>query len=154
MKRGGVWLGVGGLVLRGDDLLVVKKKYGATTGLWTLPGGFVSPGETLDEAAEREVREETGIRVRTVGVAGIRTGESDNMICFVMEPEPGEPEPDGVEISEARFLPRETLKRDPLSADLLRLILTEEKRLLPAMVRRKFEPRRDYGYQSYKVFSR
>ncbi|GGA44390.1 NUDIX hydrolase [Kroppenstedtia guangzhouensis] len=160
MKRGGVWLGVGGLVCRENgDVLVVRKKYGATKGLWTLPGGFVSPGETLDEAVEREVREETGIQARTLGLIAVRTGvlrtgESDNCLFFRLLPERGEPVPDGKEVMDAQFVPPAELLVDPRSTDLLRQVLSEEKGTELSMVRQKIQLKRDYGYQRYIVYSR
>ena len=89
VRRSGVWLGVGGLVRRGDSVLAVKKRYGATKGLWTMPGGFVSPGETLDEAVVREIREETGVETAVCGIIAVRTGVlrtgvSDNLVLFSM----------------------------------------------------------------------
>lgn len=160
MKRGGVWLGVAGLVCRENgDVLAVQKKYGATKGLWTLPGGFVSPGETLDEAVKREVWEETGVRTQVQGMIGVRTGvlrtgESDNCIFFRLSPEGEEPVPDGREVREARFFSPGELLADSRSTDLLRLILLEEKLGEPSMIRRKFHLEQDFGYQRYYVYSR
>src|SRR5262245_66085430 len=46
-------------------LLTQEKKYGSS---WSIPGGRVEPGETLADAAVREVFEETGVPIRLDGV--------------------------------------------------------------------------------------
>lgn len=40
-------------------------------GLWSVPGGGIEPGERLDQAAVREVREETGLEVEPVALIGV-----------------------------------------------------------------------------------
>jgi 8-oxo-dGTP diphosphatase len=47
-----------------DDLkvLLVKKKYDPFKGLWAIPGGFVKEEETLEDAAKRELMEETNVK--------------------------------------------------------------------------------------------
>ncbi len=91
MKRGKVWLAVAGLVInKKGKWLVVKKKYSGLKGMWSLPAGFVNPGETVDEAAIRETKEETGIRTVSKGIIGVRSGViqndiSDNMMIFLLE---------------------------------------------------------------------
>ncbi|UWQ06731.1 NUDIX hydrolase [Aliiroseovarius crassostreae] len=55
-------LAVLAIVLRGQDVLLVKRKNEPDAGLWGFPGGRLEYGETLEEGACRELFEETGVR--------------------------------------------------------------------------------------------
>lgn len=57
-------LGCGAIVRRDNTVLLVKRGMPPRQGQWAIPGGKVLAGESLHVAAEREVFEETGIRVR------------------------------------------------------------------------------------------
>lgn len=57
-------VGVGAVVFHEGRVLLVKRRTPPSEGLWAIPGGRLHFGETLQEAAEREIREETGISVR------------------------------------------------------------------------------------------
>jgi 8-oxo-dGTP diphosphatase len=61
-----------GAVVRDDSgrILVVRRARPPSQGLWSIPGGRVEPGETLAEAARREVREETGLDVDIQQILG------------------------------------------------------------------------------------
>jgi 4-nitrophenyl phosphatase len=55
---------VGAVVFREGRVLLVKRGKPPSEGLWAIPGGSVELGETLQVAAEREIMEETGIRIK------------------------------------------------------------------------------------------
>ncbi len=57
-------LAVGAVVFKDQKVLLVKRGKAPAKGLWAIPGGSVKLGETLKQAAEREVLEETGIRIK------------------------------------------------------------------------------------------
>jgi len=59
---------VGALVLDGDRVLLVRRGREPLKGQWSLPGGAVELGETLEQAVCREVLEETGLRVEAMGI--------------------------------------------------------------------------------------
>lgn len=60
--------GIGVLVWRGDELLLVERGRPPRQGEWSLPGGAQELGETLFEGAVREVLEETGLTVVPTGI--------------------------------------------------------------------------------------
>jgi ADP-ribose pyrophosphatase YjhB (NUDIX family) len=57
------WVGIGVLVFRGDEVLLVRRGRPPRVGEWSLPGGAQRLGERAEECARRELREEAGIEV-------------------------------------------------------------------------------------------
>lgn len=53
-----------------DELMLVKRKYAPKKGYWDLPGGFVDTGETGEEGAKREIKEELGITLNEIFYLG------------------------------------------------------------------------------------
>ncbi len=65
------WVGIGCVVFRGDAVLLVRRGRPPRLGTWSLPGGAQHLGETSEEAARREVLEETGVTVGQLSLAAV-----------------------------------------------------------------------------------
>jgi ADP-ribose pyrophosphatase YjhB (NUDIX family) len=105
-------------------VLLVKPRYQR---LWTLPGGGVHKRETPEDAAARELREETGIRVDAddlvlVGVlSNVTEGKSDYIVMFALTL-PGAVDPiPGIEIETAGFYAQDALPEGTSPATKRRL---------------------------------
>jgi len=64
-------LGVGAIILKRDRILMAQRGKEPLKGWWSLPGGALETGELLRDGLCREVREETGLEVRPIGVLEI-----------------------------------------------------------------------------------
>src|SRR5437867_1072493 len=62
---------VGAIVFRGSQVLLVRRGAPPNQGRWSMPGGAMEVGETVEEAVVRETREETGIDVRALDVVAV-----------------------------------------------------------------------------------
>ena len=56
-------VGVGAVIVEGGNVLLIRRRYEPLKGRWSLPGGMVEVGETLEAALAREMLEETGLVV-------------------------------------------------------------------------------------------
>ena len=66
-------VGAGVLIHRRGKLLLVKRSQPPDAGSWSFPGGAVELGETTEEAALREVKEETGLDIELEGLFDVKT---------------------------------------------------------------------------------
>jgi 8-oxo-dGTP diphosphatase len=101
------------LILRDGRLLLIKRGVEPHKGHWCPPGGVIEEGESPEEAAIREVREETGldisVRAKLGEVLGPITGRY--LGVFLCAVEGGTLEPSPPEVSDARWFPFEELPR-------------------------------------------
>jgi ADP-ribose pyrophosphatase YjhB (NUDIX family) len=107
------FLAVSAAIVRDGKILVVRRARPPARGVFTLPGGVVEVGETLVEAVAREVREETGMAIEPVALAGFREtivrDAQDRVerhfviLCFAARWQAGEPILNE-ELSEAHWL--------------------------------------------------
>src|SRR5215472_12140654 len=66
------YLAVSAAIFHDGRVLIVRRARPPAHGLYTLPGGGVELGETLEQAVIREVREETGLAIAPLALVGFR----------------------------------------------------------------------------------
>ena len=63
--------GVAGVILRGNQIVMIRRKYGTYKGKWCIPCGNVEVGEDVRTAVRREIKEETGLDVEVGDVVDV-----------------------------------------------------------------------------------
>ena len=105
-------LGVGAVVLRERSLLMVQRAHDPGAGLWSIPGGRVEVGEYLIQAVQREVLEETGLRVEVGELLGIHEviGSAHYVVLDYTADVVGDPSPRAAgDAADARWVPVDTI---------------------------------------------
>jgi len=118
---------VAAVIVQDDRLLLIKRGVEPSKGKWSIPGGSIEWGETLEDALKREVREETGLEIEVGAVAGVFdliTGAYHYVIIdYFARPIGGELRP-GDDASDARWIALDELDSYELT-DHLRERLAE-----------------------------
>ena len=124
-------VGIGVVVLKDSSVLLIRRGKPPNIGSWTLPGGAQELGETMEEAARRELAEETGITVGALHLAAavdsIRRDDSGHVqfhytiIDYAGPWQAGEPAALS-EVSEALWVPFDRLADYPLTSEVHRVI--------------------------------
>jgi len=112
------------LVRRGDDVLLVRNA-AWPAGRYSLAAGFLNFGESLEECAAREVREETGIDITDITYVGSQSWPfpSQVMVGFVAQYAGGELVVDHTELEDARWFPVSNLPILPPTRSIARRII-------------------------------
>lgn len=92
-------VGVGAVILRDDEVLIVRRANQPLQGEWSIPGGALELGEKLRDGVAREVREETGLEVEVGPVLDVfdsifpdaegRTQYHYVLVDYLCRPQPG-----------------------------------------------------------------
>jgi len=112
------------LVERGKELLLARP-YHFLPGMYSVIAGFVEPGETLEEAVVREVREEVGLAIRDVKYFGSQPWPFPNslMLGFTASYSGGEISLDNNEIEDARWFTADNLPTLPGKISIARKLI-------------------------------
>ena len=115
--------GIGAVVIYDKRVLLVKRAKPPKQGLWCIPGGKIRFGETLQQAAEREIQEETGIVIKAGAPIHafdlIRADEGVHYVIIDVIAEYVSGDVNAADdAADARWFPLEQLLRDSGGADI------------------------------------
>ena len=124
-------IGVSGVVVSGDKVLLVKRGRPPAVGVWSVPGGRLKLGEELRAGCAREIQEETGIKAEVgplVEVLDRITKDNDGrveyhyvLVDFACRAEEIPPVP-GDDAGDAAWVPVSELNEERLTPDTLWVI--------------------------------
>jgi len=132
-------IGVGGAVVQDGKLLLVRRASRHGHGNWQLPGGYIEPDETIEQAVVREVEEEAGITAEVDGVLGVRNRydpEQGNgvYVVLLLRSLGGEPKADGREVDRAGFFTLDQIREldplPPVNWEIAQRVLAPDRRVL------------------------
>lgn len=113
------------LVKRDDEILLARSPH-YRPGMYSALAGFIEPGETAEEAAAREVMEETGITIKNLTYFGTQSWPfpASFMIAFYADYESGDLTVDHEELEEAYWCPLNSLPDLPYEASIAHRLIT------------------------------
>lgn len=110
------------IVSAGGEVVLVKRRFDPYKNCWALPGGMVEYGETVEAAALREAKEETGLDIGIERLVGVYSDPKRDprghfvSVCFLCKPIGGELRARD-ETEEVKFFSKEELKGIRLAFD-------------------------------------
>ena len=140
-KSEAIKVGVGAVVFRGEEVLLIKRGKAPFKGAWSIPGGGLDYGESVKDAVLREVMEETSLEVEILALLDVFDGLPDThprefsnhivMIDYVCEWRAGDPVA-GDDAVEAEFVSLKTAQ-ERLSWDKTREALARAREIYEAL---------------------
>ena len=73
------------------SVVLLRRAVDPGFGSWDLPAGYLEPGESFEDGARREAREETGLEVRLLSIAGVYHSASVNAVTVAYRAAPVDP---------------------------------------------------------------
>ncbi len=124
-------VGVGAIIIKGGEVLLARRGREPGYGEWSIPGGGVKLGETLEEAVIREVREEVNLAIRVEEVVEVlerifhdpqgKVQYHYVLVDFLCEHLSGQGKP-GSDALELQWVPVSEVPRQPLPGETKRVI--------------------------------
>jgi ADP-ribose pyrophosphatase YjhB (NUDIX family) len=115
-------------VTANGHIILLRRAFDPGKGLWTFPGGFVDLGETVQQAAHRETREELDIAIELGPLVGVYSRAEERTVLIVYAARTSEPPSTTDEAVEVRGFGRDNIPWDELAfwstRDALRDFLT------------------------------
>lgn len=68
---------------RDNDIILLRRGFEPNRGRWSMPGGFVDLGESVEQAAIRETKEETNLEIDITGLVGVYSRSTDRIVVVV-----------------------------------------------------------------------
>ena len=119
------------MILQGDKVVLVERGREPLKGRWSLPGGVVEAGELVEDALRREVKEETGLEVKVIGLVEVferiqrdAAGRPEYhyvLLDYLCEPLGGRLQA-ASDVARAEWVPRGETGRYPLTAGAHKVI--------------------------------
>jgi 8-oxo-dGTP diphosphatase len=98
-----------------NQLILLKRAFDPGKGLWTFPGGFVDLGETVEEAARREAREELDIAIELGPLVGVYSRAQERTVLIVYSARTTDTPSTTEEATETRAFDRDAIPWEELA---------------------------------------
>jgi ADP-ribose pyrophosphatase YjhB (NUDIX family) len=112
-------------VTRQEEIILLRRGFDPGKGLWTFPGGFVDLGETVQQAAHRETREEIDIAIELGPLVGVYSRAEERTVLIVYAATATEQPRTTEEATEVRSFARDGIPWDELAFWSTRAALTD-----------------------------
>jgi len=139
-------VGVGAIILRKGEILLEQRGNEPALGQWTIPGGVVEVGESLENAVRRETKEETGLDVKETSLVDVvdqvhldKQGRIEYhyvIIDYVVTVKPGEPKP-ASDAKDLKWVPIGEVEGYDLTPSFRRFFVKNKQGLQNLLIRKR-----------------